>query len=69
MPFEIQLTRKDGSIRTDLKIDSRQTPSVGEVIECSDGDQIVKARVTGVFKPSVGANIGQTLDMVDAEEV
>ncbi len=69
MPFDIQLTRKDGSIRTDLKIDSHQTPSVGDVIECSAGDQIVKARVTGVFKTSVVANIGQPLDMVDAEEI
>ena len=69
MPFQIQLTRKDGTIRTDLKIVSRQTPLVGEVIECSVGDQVVKARVSGVFKTSVGANIGQPLDMVDAEEV
>ena len=69
MPFQIQLTRKDGTIRTDLKIVSHQTPLVGDVIECLDGDQAVKARVSGVFKPSVGANIGQRLDMVDAEEV
>ncbi len=69
MPFQIQLTRKDGTITPDFKIASHQPPLVGEVIECLDGDQVVKARVSGVFKTSVGANIGQPLDMVDAEEV
>ena len=69
MPFQIHLKRKDGTIRTDFRIASYQTPLVGKVIECSADNQVVQAKVLAVRKTSVGAEIAQPLDMVVAEEI
>ena len=70
MPFQVQLKRKDGKIEANFWGSSTdKTPAVGEEIECPVDNRVVRARVSSVQPTSVGATIGQQLDLVHADEI
>ena len=69
MPYQVQLKRKNGRFTTDLGVIRRQTPKIGEEIECPVGDEVVRAKISSVRRTSVFADIGQPLDLVKADEL
>ena len=69
MPYDVHLKSKDGTIRTDFTGSGDQLPSIGDEILCSAGDRVVKAKVTDIHETRVGAEVGQPLTFVDAEEI
>ena len=69
MSYQVILKRKDGTFRTNLGVALDQVPSVGGEISYLDNDQIITAKVTAIRETSVGADIGQPLNIVDADEI
>ena len=69
MPYQVFVKRKDGTVRTDLGVALDQPPSIGDEISYTVNDQIVTAKVTAIRKASVGAEIAQPLNIVDADEI
>ena len=69
MPYQVHLRRKDGTVRAHLGVALDQLPCVGDDISYSADDQVVTAKVTAIREAPVGAEIGQPLNIVDAEEI
>ena len=71
MPWQLQLKRKDGTIRAHLDSarGSDKAPIIGDMIDCPIDDEMIRAKVTAIQATNVGAEIGQPLDIVHAEEI
>ena len=69
MPYVVHLKCKDGTFRNDFRVALDQLPSVGDKISCSADDRVATARVTAIHETLVGAEVGQPLNFVDAEEI
>jgi hypothetical protein len=71
MPYQIQLKRKNGKIDPLAKPvrapDS--PPAVGDVIQCTSNSEIVSAKITAIEPTNVGAQIGQQLIVIHADEI
>jgi len=63
--YDVQLTRKDGSVRN-FRIFGQSPPHGGDVVTLPVGGQIVKARITA---PSYSSEADQLPDQAHAVEV
>jgi hypothetical protein len=70
MPWQLQIKRKDGkTIQADLGFARglAQRPNVGDVLDYLP--ESIRVKVKEIQQTQVGADIGQPLEIVHAEEI
>lgn len=72
MPWQLDIKRKDGrTVRADFGF-ARGWPqrrNIGDVLDCPASGEMIRAKVTAIHPTQVGADIGQPLEIVHAEEI